>query len=900
MSHIKFKDKNGTFTIKNPENISGLYFPLAGESGLKSSMTPNLGGDSKTDQNHFLYEPVSVENLHNNKNTRNFWVCMEGKGNWSVTGSSAEHELNKFTSEQDENELEAGFMWQKLTRSSKKYGIQADITSYVTLDGLMEVMLVELTNVSKERLEFTPFAAIPIYGRSADNIRDHRHVTSLLHRIQVVKEGIEVKPVLSFDERGHQKNNTTYFVYGFTEGGSEPIAFYPTVEEFIGEGGSFLNPKAIRINDSGRVVGEQIAGKEAMGGIRFEKVTLDVNHTVSYIVLAGVVGPDQSSKSRIASFKTKDMVEAELEMIKSYWTEKVNVSFYTGDEKTDLYMKWISFQPILRRIYGCSFLPYHDYGKGGRGWRDLWQDCLALLIMDPSVVRQMIVDNYCGVRIDGTNATIIGSKQGEFIADRNNITRVWMDHAFWPFLTTKLYMDQTGDMDILLSKIPYFKDRQAGRGTNHDEKWSPQKGSYLRTASGETYFGSVLEHILVQNLCAFYDVGEHNQMKLHGADWNDALDMAEERGESVAFTCAYAGNLKELAMCLKELQKMNGYNKIELAEEMAVLLAVENKVYESIERKQAILDQYVESCKYSVSGRKVVMNLEELCNNLYEKADWIMEHVRTNEWIEADNGVGWFNGYYDNHGNIVESYKEDHIRMMLTGQVFSIMSGTAKKKQIEAICKSADQYLYDLTAGGYRLNTDFGEEKFDLGRMFGFAYGEKENGAVFSHMTVMYGYALYKQGYAKEGFKVLNSLMDTAKNFMVSKIYPGLPEYFDQNGKGLYPYLTGAASWFMLTMITEVFGVKGNLGDLLIAPALMPEQFDQDGKAQLSLVFSGKELEISFYNTEKIMCGEKQFLEVKCDYAQLKFEPIYGVRLARKEILNLPVNKKTVIEIRVS
>ena len=44
---------------------------------------------------------------------------------------------------------------------------------------------------------------------------------------------------------------------------------------------------------------------------------------------------------------------------------------------------------MLRRIYGCSFLPHHDYGKGGRGWRDLWQDCLALLIMEPEQVRQM-------------------------------------------------------------------------------------------------------------------------------------------------------------------------------------------------------------------------------------------------------------------------------------------------------------------------------------------------------------------------------------------------------------------------------------------------------------------------------------------------------------------------------
>ena len=75
------------------------------------------------------------------------------------------------------------------------------------------------------------------------------------------------------------------------------------------------------------------------------------------------------------------------------------------------------------------FRSHHDYGKGGRGWRDLWQDCLALLIMNPDGVRQMLLDNFAGVRIDGSNATIIGSKQGEFVADRNNITRVWMDHG---------------------------------------------------------------------------------------------------------------------------------------------------------------------------------------------------------------------------------------------------------------------------------------------------------------------------------------------------------------------------------------------------------------------------------------------------------------------------------------
>ena len=41
---------------------------------------------------------------------------------------------------------------------------------------------------------------------------------------------------------------------------------------------------------------------------------------------------------------------------------------------------------------------------------------------------------------------------------------------------------------------------------------------------------------------------------------------------------------------------------------------------------------------------------------------------------------------------------------MLTGQVFSIMAGTATEEQIRQITKSADRYLYDEKVGGYRLN----------------------------------------------------------------------------------------------------------------------------------------------------------------------------------------------------
>ena len=54
------------------------------------------------------------------------------------------------------------------------------------------------------------------------------------------------------------------------------------------------------------------------------------------------------------------------------------------------------------------------------------------------------------------------------------------------------------------------------------------------------------------------------------------------------------------------------------------------------------------------------------------------------------------------------------------------MGNVADDAQTAAITKSADLYLYKKEVGGYRLNTDFKEEKFDLGRMFGFAYGKRK------------------------------------------------------------------------------------------------------------------------------------------------------------------------------
>ncbi|GJM76560.1 hypothetical protein HMSSN036_87760 [Paenibacillus macerans] len=298
--------------------------------------------------------------------------------------------------------------------------------------------------------------------------------------------------------------------------------------------------------------------------------------------------------------------DALLEQNRAYWRDKLDtVRFSSGDGEQDLWMKWVTLQPILRRLYGNSFLPYHDYGRGGRGWRDLWQDCLALMVMEPAEVRHLLLNNYAGVRMDGSNATIIGAGPGEFVADRNNIPRVWMDHGAWPLMTTLLYLHQSGDLDLLFQPQSYFRDVFVKRCRERDASWTPEQGNKLLTADGQIYEGTILEHILLQNIVPFFNVGEHGNIKLEGADWNDGLDLAPERGESVAFTAFYASNLMELSELLLELQKRTGKDSLDIAEEMALLLDTLGKPisYNSIQEKRSLLDRYYDAVTPRVSGK---------------------------------------------------------------------------------------------------------------------------------------------------------------------------------------------------------------------------------------------------------------------------------------------------------
>ncbi len=864
---FKFIDDNATFISSKAAAIKTIYAPLCGSdaSGLKSAISSGLSGDIKIDRFHYVTKPASREDLRHP--VRNFYAHIKGKGTFALAGMDAA----------SDSDIVVGQLWHKLTRTDKRSGLSVTALNFIpSSNEPVELMRITVKNISRKTITFTPTAAVPVFCRSLANKHDHEHVTALLNRVSQLPEGVVVEPTMAFNEEGHKEINAVYFVFGADDKKTALAGTFPTVDAFFGDEGNMYAPKAV-VEDQkpSKLTPAQMQGKEAVGALRFKDVTLKPGGQKDFIVAIGMASSSLEARTIFGRFNTIARLEEAFKANQKFWSGKTSViAFDCGDKPFNFWMRWVTLQPVLRRIFGCSFLPDHDYGKGGKGWRDLWQDLLSLILIEPQSVRESLINNFAGIRIDGSNATIIGTKPGEFLADRNAITRVWMDHGSWPFLTTLLYVHQTGDFDLLLHKQTYFRDPQLSRTFEKDISWVAAYGHQLRDKKGNIYEGTILEHLLVQHLTQFFNVGEHNIIRLESADWNDGLDMAFEKGESVAFAALYAGNLLQLADLIENLARTKQIATMRLAKELLLLLDTlgESPVnYDHWqEKKSHLFGTYCHHVQPALSGEYADVSPALIAADLRKKGHWLLNHIRQQEKIQLEHGgetYQWFNGYYDNQSKRVEGKIGGGVRMTLTGQVFTLMSGVADDNESAAkVIASVKRFLKDKALGGYRLNTDFGVRHYlDLGRAFGFAYGTKENGAFFSHMNVMYAYALYVRGFVNEGHEVLDSIYRMSMDTRQSKIYPGIPEYFDSNGQGMYHYLTGSASWLVLTLLTQSFGVRGHWGDLLLHPKLVKTQFDAKGFASIVCQFAGHSINVQYHNPKRLNAGQYAVSAVTID-----------------------------------
>ena len=325
--NIEFIGTNGTFKTKEADKTSFLYLPVGSPSGVMGSVTPKGGGDTKLSQDRFLLHPVVVEDLQESMYSRNFWLYVDGVGLRSALGFS----LSQLSGD-DESELEAGFLWQKTTRRICE-GLKASVLIFAPVgNGRAEVMQVTVENDGDKEVSFIPSAAIPIFGRGADHIRDHRHVTSLLNVIEVLEDGVEVRPTMAFDERGHHRTSDTYTVRARDGEGNAPVGINPTVLDFTGDGGNLLNPEGAKNSELGMAPGSVVTGQEAFAGLKFAKKTLGPGQNVKYNVVLGFDGEG-------AKYLENEIAAAAFDAVKAHWENEKIIHTKTGDPIFDGWME---------------------------------------------------------------------------------------------------------------------------------------------------------------------------------------------------------------------------------------------------------------------------------------------------------------------------------------------------------------------------------------------------------------------------------------------------------------------------------------------------------------------------------------------------------------------------------
>ncbi|MCF8228362.1 MAG: cellobiose phosphorylase [Bacteroidales bacterium] len=898
------EERDARFISPYANKISRLYFPLMNQAGMKSYVTPDLKGDICTAFDKYLSAPLVTEEIHRNKASRNFRIVAKGHKPWSVAGLSAHQIAEKWSEEKDYHEVEGRPGEFTLRRRNNTLGLLSETKIFIPSNNdPLEIMLVKVTNEGKKPVEFKAAYSIPVFGRSADNFRDHRQVTSMFQKTRVLDSGISIKPSVKHDESGHQINTTEYSVFAFDKEGIGARDQWALMEDFIGEGGSLLNPEALALDHPSPEYNEDnINGKEAIAAFRWDKKELAPGESEIFVMLHCITESESETLALYEKYKDFKNVTYSLSETRQYWEIFTNhIEIQTSDNDFDNWIKWIIYQVKCRQIFGNSYLPDFGYGRGGRGWRDLWQDLLAIFLVEQDTASNELLNNLKGIRIDGSNATIIGTEPGTFKADRNNIARYWSDHGAWPLFVLNFYIDQTGDLEILLKDLPYWKDQFSFRTKEIDKEWDASDGNLQLDVFGKEYRGSVFEHVLLQNLSSYYHVGEHNNLLLEGADWNDTYDMARERGESVCFHHFYGFNLKLLAELLQSL-KETGIDKISLLEEIDILLDTQNNIRENLTNpgnKQAVLNSYLSAVKSRVSGKKKDYDIGQLINDLLQKSSHVKEHIQENEWITTKEGRSFFNGHYDNHAHKIDGDHVLGVRMDLPSQVMPVMCETATQKQIKEIIKSTKYYLKDDDKPGLRLCTDFKELDLNIGRLTGFTYGYKEHGSKWMQQNIMLAYGLYKQKFVNQGFDIINETYTLATDSAKSRIFPGLPSFFEPGDRGAYAYLTGSSTWFMLTLVQQIFGVKGKKGDLFIEPKLSSKQFDDNGEASIKLEFAQKTILVKYMNTAKLAYGEYAIEEILFNDNTI-IKPDKDSYLLKRDFLQNCVNDEIVIKVLLS
>lgn len=286
--------------------------------------------------------------------------------------------------------------------------------------------------------------------------------------------------------------------------------------------------------------------------------------------------------------------------------------------------------------------------------------------------------------------------------------------------------------------------------------------------------GPVFEHLTRALFALAADRGRHGLCRMHDGDWTDPINGPGRKGE---------GESVWLTQGL-----------LYIAKEMRLLPRV---------------------AAHATLARSLDALIEEL-------------HAAINQAWDGD----WYAYGYDDEGVPFGVSTDTEGRIFLNAQTWALISGCAEGERARQTIAAIDSI--DSDCGPRICWPPFTTWSPRVGRLSLKLPGTSENGAVYCHGTVFKAFAEARMGDADRALASLIKIMPTnpknppEKNYQVPTYIPNSYYGIDSKsffGESTLHHETGTASWYFMTIVEELLGLRATTEGLRLSP-LLPTGWD--------------------------------------------------------------------------
>ncbi len=395
-------------------------------------------------------------------------------------------------------------------------GIESSITYYVPPRDSVEVWMVKIKNASEKRRRIRAF---PFVKWDLANYAYNATESSfaVLFHETMFEEGIIFASTrfwnIAVSAAGNP--NVRWDKWVFMTSSARIDAYDTLDEEFVGMYRSFSNPKALC---EGQLTNSSGCGRDILAVLQHE-FELDPDEEERFVVLVGVAHHKEDALTLKRRYDAWDEAERGLMEVRSYWEAYLNRTVCeTPNPEFDIaFNVWNKYQAWVTSRWS-RMDSYYIGGGSIVGFRDSWQDMLAILPNDPDWAKERVVYLLQHQFPDGSvlhnwdPLTNIGVKTGH------------SDDPLWLVMGVVEYIKETGDLVFLDASVPYYD------------------------GGSET----VRQHVLRALDYTLAHMSERGIPLIMAADWNDGLDYVgrQGRGESTMVAGHLAWMLREVALLM--------------------------------------------------------------------------------------------------------------------------------------------------------------------------------------------------------------------------------------------------------------------------------------------------------------------------------------------------------------